>query len=110
MHLTIAWQRNIPLSLNNSYNPISTDYSMEALKIAATCVVAAVLYGIVRPIHGTNPYRVLHCFSPANLSHSVPNPAGCRLENRSHVVGRCIFRCADDSRSKGGASHSAASI
>jgi hypothetical protein len=31
----------------NSYNPIKTDYSMEALKIAVTCVIAAVLYGIV---------------------------------------------------------------
>src|SRR5450432_1986345 len=31
----------------NSYNPIKTNYSMEALKIAITCVIAAVLYGIV---------------------------------------------------------------
>lgn len=31
----------------NSYNPIKTDYSMEALKIAVTCVIAAVLYEIV---------------------------------------------------------------
>ena len=31
----------------NSCNPIKTDYSMEALKIAVTCVIAAVLYGIV---------------------------------------------------------------
>jgi hypothetical protein len=31
----------------NSYNSIKIDYSMEAIKIAVTCVVAAVLYGIV---------------------------------------------------------------
>jgi hypothetical protein len=31
----------------NGYNPINTNHSMEALKIALTCVIAAVLYGIV---------------------------------------------------------------
>jgi hypothetical protein len=31
----------------NSYNPIKADYSMEALKIAVICVIAAVLYEMV---------------------------------------------------------------
>src|SRR5207248_5569094 len=31
----------------NSYNPIKANYSMEALKIAVTCVIAAVLDGIL---------------------------------------------------------------
>jgi hypothetical protein len=76
--------------------------SMEALKnsghLRHRCCP---LRNCSRPIHRTHLCRILHHFSPTDLSHAVSNPARHWMGNRCDVVGRGVFRCADDRGSTG---------
>jgi hypothetical protein len=69
---------------------------MEALKIAVTCVVAAVLYGIVH-----DPFTARICIEYFTFSHAVSNVARDRMGNRCDLVGRSVLRRTNDPRSTG---------
>jgi hypothetical protein len=49
-----------------------------------------------RPNYRMHLYRILHHFSSADFSHSVSNSARHRMGNCRHLVGRGVFRRAND--------------
>jgi hypothetical protein len=78
------------------HNPIKADDSMEALKIAVTCIIAAVVYGIVHDQFTAESVLNTHDFHPPLFPTQSPTLLGHRMGNHRDLVGCRVFRRVDD--------------
>ena len=61
------------------HNPIKADDSMEALKTAVTCIIAAVVYGIVHDQFTAESVLNTHDFHPPLFPTQSPTLLGHRM-------------------------------